>query len=114
MLAVSLKAAGADAFVVAVEVVAVRVVYAGMRSAGALVDVPALVSDSLETCLTPALVRAGSVPTPFIRSARVFTCSALVYVFTRCLTVTNKAFATGATVSIGDIAAICVFVAVKL
>ena len=36
MLAVSLKAAGADAFVVAVEVVAVRVVYAGMRSAGAL------------------------------------------------------------------------------
>ena len=78
-----------------------------------LVDVPALVSDSLETCLTPALVRAGSVPTPFIRSTRVFTCSALVYVFTRCLTVTNKAFATGATVSIGDIAAICVFVAAE-
>jgi hypothetical protein len=36
MLAVSLKAAGADAFVVAVEVVAIRVGYTGMRSAGAL------------------------------------------------------------------------------
>jgi len=114
MLAVSLKAAGADAFVVAVEVVAIRVGYTGMRSAGALVDVPALVSDSLETCLTLALVRAGSVHALFIRSTRVFTCSALVYVFTRCLTVANKAFATGATVSIGDIATLCVFVAVKL
>lgn len=39
ILAVSLEAARADALVVAVEVITVRVCYAGMRSAGALENI---------------------------------------------------------------------------